>query len=89
MKIAEHHASRPSRPAPLSRRPTRLHRLAGEREQLTVLCPTETARRARTYEACLADLAATTESDADLVGMIVTGPRNQVTKLTKRLPLPD
>ncbi|MCG8917687.1 DUF2000 domain-containing protein [Actinokineospora sp. PR83] len=54
-----------------------------------MLCPTETARRARTYEACLADLAATTESDADLVGMIVTGPRNQVTKLTKRLPLPD
>lgn len=54
----------------------------------TVLCLTETARRARTYEAYLADLAATTESDADLVGTIVAGPRNQVTKLTKRLPLP-
>lgn len=66
---------------------TRLHRLAGERDQLTVLCLTETARRARTYETYLADLAATTESDADLVGMIVAGPRNQVTKLTKRLPL--
>jgi len=66
---------------------TRLHRLAGEREQLTVLCLTETARRARTYEAYLTDLAATTESDTDLVGIIVAGPRNQVTKLTKRLPL--
>ncbi|MDX3101439.1 DUF2000 family protein [Nonomuraea angiospora] len=54
----------------------------------TVLCLTETARRARTYEAYLTALAATTESDADLVGMIVTGPRNQVTKPTKRLPSP-
>ncbi|MEV5502990.1 Glu/Leu/Phe/Val dehydrogenase dimerization domain-containing protein [Nonomuraea fuscirosea] len=62
------------------------HRLAGEREQLTVLCLTETLRRARTYDAYLTDLAATTESDADLVGVIVAGPRNQVTKLTKRLP---
>src|SRR3954467_7875542 len=66
---------------------TRLHRLAGEREQLTVLCLTETARRAPPHGASLTALAATTESDTDLVGMIVAGPRNQVTKLTKRLPL--
>lgn len=66
---------------------TRLYRLAGEREQLTSLCLTETARRARTYEAYLADLAATAEADSDLVGVLFAGPRNQVTKLTKRLPL--
>ncbi|MFD2416992.1 DUF2000 domain-containing protein [Amycolatopsis pigmentata] len=66
---------------------TRLYRLASEREQVTVLCLTETARRARTYEAYLGDLAATPESDTDIVGLVVAGPRNQVTKLTKKLPL--
>ena len=66
---------------------TGLNRLAHRREGVTVLCLTETARRARTYDDYLADLADTPYADTDIVGLIAAGPRNQVTKLTKRLPL--
>jgi len=66
---------------------TVLHGLAQRREDVTVLCLTETARRARTYDAYLADLAATPDADAEILGLIAAGQRNQVTKLTKRLPL--
>jgi hypothetical protein len=54
---------------------------------ITVACLTEVARQARTYESYLADLAATEDADADIVATVVAGPRNRVTKLTKRLPL--
>jgi hypothetical protein len=66
---------------------TALHRLAQARDQVAVLCLTETARRARTYDAYLGDLAATPDADADIIGLVAAGARNQVTKLTKRLPL--
>jgi hypothetical protein len=42
-------------------------------EQLTVLCLTETARRARSYEAYLSALIATSESDTDIVRLILAG----------------
>ena len=54
---------------------------------VTVACLTEVARKARTYEAYLDDLAATEDADADIVATIIAGPRNRVTRLTKRLPL--
>lgn len=66
---------------------TALFRAASRRDDLTVLTLTETARRARSYEAYVSDLAVTARADADLVGVLVAGPRNHVTKLTKRLSL--
>jgi hypothetical protein len=66
---------------------TVLHRLAQAREGVAVLCLTEAARRARTYDAYLGDLAATPDADAEILALIAAGTRNQVTKLTKRLPL--
>ena len=54
---------------------------------VTVACLTEVARKARTYEAYVDDLAATEDADADIVATIIAGPRNRVTRLTKRLPL--
>lgn len=60
---------------------------ASAQEDTTVLALTEVARRARTYEAYLADLAAAEHAETDVVALVVAGPRNRVTKLTKRLPL--
>lgn len=60
---------------------------ASSREDATVLALTEIARRARTYEAYLADLAASEHADADIVALMLAGPRNRISKLTKRLPL--
>jgi uncharacterized protein DUF2000 len=48
---------------------------------------TETARRARTYAAYRSDLAAELDAGTAVVGLIIAGPRNQVTTLTKKLPL--
>ncbi len=66
---------------------TALFRRASATADATVLTLTEVARRARTYEAYLADLAAAEQADTDIVALIVAGPRNRVTKLTKRLRL--
>jgi hypothetical protein len=66
---------------------TVLFRRSSAREDLTVLALTEAARRARTYEAYLNDLAAELNADTTIVGLIIAGPRNQVTRLTKKLPL--
>lgn len=60
---------------------------ASAQQDSTVLALTEVARRARTYQDYLSDLAQTSESDADIVALIVAGRRNQVTKITKRLSL--
>lgn len=56
-------------------------------QSLQVACLTEVARRARTYDDYLDDLATTQDAGADLVAVCVAGPRNRVTKLTKRLSL--
>lgn len=64
-----------------------LFRAANTHNELTVLCLTETARRARTYEDYLTALAETDAADDDILGLVIAGPRNRVTKLTKRLAL--
>jgi hypothetical protein len=64
-----------------------LFRKASGDPALQVACLTEVARRARSYESYVEDLAAATEADADIVALSVAGPRGRVTKLTKRLPL--
>ena len=56
-------------------------------EQLRVACLTDTARRARSYGEYLTTLAETPDADADITALVVAGPRNRVTKRTKRLPL--
>ena len=66
---------------------TNLFRAANSNQELTVLCLTETARQARTYEDYITALADTDAADQDIIGLIIAGPRNRVTKLTKRLPL--
>jgi hypothetical protein len=66
---------------------TGLFRSRSARENRTVLTLTETALRARTYAAYLSDLAAEPDADTAIVGLIIAGPRNQVTRLTKKLPL--
>lgn len=66
---------------------TRLFRAANTDERLVALSLTETARRARTYEAYLTSLADTDEADLDIAARIVAGPRNRVTRATKHLPL--
>lgn len=60
---------------------------AARDDQLDVRCLTDTARRARSYEEYLTTLAATPDADADITALVVAGPRNRVTKRTKRLPL--
>ncbi|GAA3551862.1 hypothetical protein GCM10022222_39320 [Amycolatopsis ultiminotia] len=64
-----------------------LFQKASAQEDNRVLALTEVARRARTYDAYLADLARATDTDTDIVALVIAGRRNQVTKLTKRLPL--
>jgi hypothetical protein len=66
---------------------TALFRKATATADATALALTEVARRARTYESYLADLAEAEQADADIVALIIAGPRNRVTKMTKRLPL--
>jgi hypothetical protein len=52
---------------------TGLFRRSSAREDLTVLTLTEAARRARTYEAYLNDLAAKLNADTTIVGLIIAG----------------
>ena len=47
----------------------------------------EVARRSRTYPEYEQALAQTAPQDIEYVGLIIHGPRNRVTKLTKRLAL--
>ncbi|MFB7507311.1 DUF2000 domain-containing protein [Streptomyces broussonetiae] len=48
---------------------------------------TETARRARDYEDYLTDLKAAPAGDLEYLGVIVHGPRTDVSRLTRRLSL--
>lgn len=47
----------------------------------------ETARRSRDYEDYLAELKATSTESLEYLGVIIHGPRNKVSKLTRQLPL--
>lgn len=66
---------------------TELFVKAGSDDSVHVACLTEVARQARSYETYLDDLAVTTDADDDIVALCIAGPRNRVTRLTKRLPL--
>jgi hypothetical protein len=66
---------------------TELLHKANSDNTVEVSCLTEVARQARSYESYLKDLAAADDADADIVALCLAGPRNSVTKLTKRLPL--
>lgn len=66
---------------------TGLFRKANGDDTVHVACLTEVARKARSYETYLDDLAVTTGADEDIVALCIAGPRNRVTKLTKRLAL--
>lgn len=65
----------------------RLFTSASGESALHVSALTEVARSARTYEAYVSDLAQTSDASSDLVALGIAGPRNRVTKLTKKLPL--
>lgn len=54
---------------------------------LHVVAFTEVARRARDYQTYLDDLLAAEASANPYVGLLVRGPRNRVTRATKRLRL--
>lgn len=66
---------------------TAVFRAAAGDDRVDVVCLSGTAQRARTYEAYLEDVAATTAADSDLLAVLVAGPRGRVTKHTKRLRL--
>ncbi|MBW4719108.1 DUF2000 domain-containing protein [Saccharothrix obliqua] len=79
------HAAITDHPVPVLTAPAEelkaLHRADG----VTAVGFTEVARRARAYDAYLRDLAAT--ADPDFVAVALHGPREVVTRLTRRLPL--
>ncbi|WP_199443052.1 DUF2000 family protein [Umezawaea beigongshangensis] len=58
-------------------------------EPLHVVAFTEVARRARDYDAYLADLRTTAPEDNSYVGLLLRGPRRRVTRVTRRLRLYD
>jgi hypothetical protein len=65
-----------------------LHRRATEDDgAVRVVAFSEVARRARDYDAYLADLAGTSTADNAHVGLLLSGPRHRVTAATKRLRL--
>lgn len=64
-----------------------LHEQAQAAADVTVVGFNEVARRSRTYPEYEQALSQTAAQDVDYVGLIVHGPRNRVTKLTKRLAL--
>lgn len=64
-----------------------LHEKASAKEGLVVVGFNEVARRSRTYQEYEAALAATPAEAIAHVGLALFGPRNAVTKLTKRLAL--
>lgn len=63
------------------------HGSAHEESGLHVVAFTEVARRARDYRSYLDDLLAAEPSTNPYVGLLVRGPRNRVTRVTKRLRL--
>lgn len=64
-----------------------LHQRASTSDGLHVVAFSEVARRARDYDSYLAELAHTPAESNPYVGLIIRGPRNQVTAATKRLQL--
>ncbi|MFD7137160.1 DUF2000 domain-containing protein [Streptomyces sp. NPDC059894] len=56
-------------------------------DEVRLVALTETARRARDYEDYLTDLKATGAEELEYLGVIVHGPRNKVSKLTRHLSL--
>ncbi len=64
-----------------------LHERALRLEGAVVVGFNEVARRSRTYADYVEALAAAQPDHIDYVGLAIVGPRNQVTKMTKRLSL--
>lgn len=64
-----------------------LHDRASVGDELVVVGFNEVARRSRSYPEYVEALAVTQPATIDFVGLIIGGPRNQVTRLTKRLAL--
>lgn len=64
-----------------------LHEQALAAGDVTVVGFNEVARRSRSYTEYEEALSQTPVQDIEYVGLIVHGPRNRVTKLTKRLAL--
>lgn len=64
-----------------------LHARAADRPDVVVVGFNEVARRSRTYEEYEAALARTPTEEIAHVGVALLGPRNVVTKFTKRLSL--
>ncbi|MGH3527457.1 MAG: DUF2000 domain-containing protein [Pseudonocardiaceae bacterium] len=85
------HGGLNTHPVPiLTATPEEMHQLrdrARDAAEVIVVSFNEVARRARDYENYLRDLEITPTGNIDYVGVAVFGPRNVVTKLTKRLPL--
>lgn len=63
------------------------HGSVREDSGLQVIAFTEVARRARDYQSYLDDLLVADASTNPYVGLLVRGPRNRVTRATKRLRL--
>lgn len=63
------------------------HRALADQDRVQVVAFTEVARRARDYDTYLVDLKVTSSADIGYVGLQISGPRNRVTALTKRLAL--
>lgn len=66
---------------------THLFRAAATDPRVAVSILTDTARRAKTYEEYIQQAAEVNAADEAPVALALYGPRNRVTKLTKRLPL--
>ncbi len=64
-----------------------LRQRAADLPDVTMVAFSEVARRAREYGEYLQALARTAAEDVEYLGVVVFGPRNRVTKLTKRFAL--
>lgn len=64
-----------------------LHARAVTREDVVVVGFNEIARRSKTYEEYEESLAQTPTEEITYVGAALLGPRNLITKFTKRFPL--
>ena len=64
-----------------------LHERARGVEGAVLVAFNEVARRSRTYPEYVEALAGTESGGIEYVGLIVSGPRGPITKLTKRLAL--
>ena len=64
-----------------------LHEKAVSAADVTVVGFNEVARRSRTYPEYEQALSQTPAEDIEYVGVVLHGPRNRVTRLTKRLAL--